>query len=363
MASLPAAAQAECLRGLERAESLHTAARAGALAAFMSCGGCEDDGQGSARAWLRWQTRITSGAAAGAVGWARRLAAHPAVGEALAAGEISASWAREICSWTAKLPEGKQADADAILLAAAAGGAELADLAGLAEEMRRRCAQPDGDADDGFADRWLRLDRTLHGAGRVEGDLSPQCTAALDAVLDALGKKTGPEDTRTKGQRHHDGLEEACRRLIASGCVPDRAGQPTMIQLHMTLDQLRGLDGAAGAAGAEAAWAARGPAAAPGSDCDAVIVPVVSGHVDPAVLDQLTAALLRHHPAPLGQDPALPGHQPALGGEGASPSWLGAGSRFGAGSGFGLSSVPEPHRTASSLHTGRGPLRPRPSGG
>ena len=83
-----------------------------------------------------------------------------------------------------------------------------------------------------------------------------------------------------------------------------------MIQLHMTLDQLRGLDGAANA---EAAWAGRGPAAAPGSDCDATIVPVVSGHVDPAVLDQLTAALLSHHPAHLGHDPALraaaePGH-------------------------------------------------------
>ena len=87
-----------------------------------------------------WQTRVTSGAAAGAVGWARRLAAHPAVGDALAAGEISASWAREICAWTGQLPVGKQADADAILLAAAAGGADLADLAGLAEEMRRRCA-------------------------------------------------------------------------------------------------------------------------------------------------------------------------------------------------------------------------------
>ena len=68
MASVPAAAQAECLRGLERIESLHTAARAGTLAAFMAGGGHEDDGQGSARAWLRWQTRVTSGAAAGAVG-------------------------------------------------------------------------------------------------------------------------------------------------------------------------------------------------------------------------------------------------------------------------------------------------------
>ena len=50
-------------------------------------------------------------------------------------------------------------------------------------------------------------------------------------------------------------------RLIASGCVPDRPAA-TKIQLHMTLDQLRGLDGAADA---EAAWAQAGgpPAARP----------------------------------------------------------------------------------------------------
>jgi hypothetical protein len=77
MGSLPAAVQADCLRGLERAASLHTAARTGVLAAFMTGGGHEDDGQGSAKAWLRWQTRITGGAAAGAVGWVRRFAAHP----------------------------------------------------------------------------------------------------------------------------------------------------------------------------------------------------------------------------------------------------------------------------------------------
>ena len=88
--------------------------------------------------------------------------------------------------------------------------------------------------------------------------------------------------------------------------------------------------------------AARGPAAAPGSDCDAVIVPVVSGHVDPAVLDQLTAALLRYHPA-LGHDPAPPRHDPARLGWDTAPRGAGAPpARFGAGSGFGLSSVPEP---------------------
>ena len=35
-------------------------------------------------------------------------------------------------------------------------------------------------------------------------------------MLDTLGKKAGPEDTRTPDQRHHDALEDACRRLIAA---------------------------------------------------------------------------------------------------------------------------------------------------
>jgi len=286
--SLTTAEQADCLRALERAGSMHTAARARVLAAFTAQGGYEDDGHGTAKTWLRWQTRVTGGAAGGAVGWARRLAAHPAVAEALAAGEISGSWARQVCAWTGLLPEAKRADADVILLSAARGGADLLDLAGLAEEMRRRCAGPDRDGDDGFADRGVRLDQTFRGAGQLAGDLTPGCAAALGAVLESLGKKAGPEDTRTRRQRDHDALEEACRRLVASGGLPGRAGQATQIVLHMSLNELRGLPGAAQA---EAAWP--GPAAGPGADCDAAIVPVVTGTVDPVVLDRLAAALLR----------------------------------------------------------------------
>jgi len=63
------------------------------------------------------------------------------------------------------------------------------------------------------------------------------------------------------------------------------------------LDQLRGLPGAKDA---EAAWA--GAAAGPGYDCDATIVPIVTGHIDPAVLDRLAAALLRGRAAKTGQD-------------------------------------------------------------
>ena len=97
-------------------------------------------------------------------------------------------------------------------------------------------------------------------------------------------------------------------RLIASGCVPDRAGQPTQIQVHMTLDQLRGLAGPGG----EAAWAGW-PPAAPGADCDASVVPVVTGHLDHQLLTDLAAGLLRARGAAAGAAGGLAGPDPASG--------------------------------------------------
>ena len=291
-ASLTTAEQADCLRALARAESIHTVARARVLYAFSAQAGYEADGHRSPRTWLAWQTRVGGGAAFAAVKWMQRLAAHPAVADALAAGEISESWARQICEWTDLLPEQHRADADAILLSAAQGGAKLRDLARLAEEVHERTARPDRDGDDdGFRDRSLSLGVTMGGAGKLRADLTPQCTAALQAVLESLGKPAGPEDLRSKWQRQHDALEEALRRLIGEGCLPQRGGQPTQIQLHMTLDQLRGLPGAQNLA---SSWP--GAPAGPGYDCDASIVPVVTGTVDPLVVDQLAAALLRRAP-------------------------------------------------------------------
>ncbi|HET7016030.1 MAG TPA: DUF222 domain-containing protein, partial [Streptosporangiaceae bacterium] len=259
----------------------------------------------SPRTWLRWQARVTSAAASGSVRWMRKLRAHRAVATALAAGTISTSWAQQICEWTDKLPEDARDDADQILLAAA-GGAELADLARLAEEMRRRLAEPDRDGDDGFEDRYLRLQTTLGGAGRLDGDLTPRCAEAVQAVLDALGKRAGPEDTRTQRQRHHDALEEACRRLIASGGLPDRAGQPTQIQLHMTLEELARLsqdsdhpDNKTGDTPTpQPDHEYFGPAATPGDACDATIVPILTGRIDHDLLDQLTTTLTSSGQAP-----------------------------------------------------------------
>jgi Domain of unknown function (DUF222)/HNH endonuclease len=300
-ACLPAGELADCLRDLEGIESLHTAARAGVLGAFTAQAGCQDDGHGSARAWLMGQTRVTEAAAGASVAWMRRLAGHPLVHEALAAEQIPSSAAREVCRLTRKLPPEVQADADQILLAAWAGGATLADLWGLAEEMRRRCGPPDKDPGRGFADRGVQLDITFGGAGKLVADLTPECAATISAMLASMSGPAGPADDRTVAQRQHDALEEACGRVIAVGGLPDVAGQPVQVLLHATLDQLRGLDGARDLEAAFRAGRAAGDgepgwlsssAAARGYACDAQMMPVVTGHVDPAVLAEMTRGYL-----------------------------------------------------------------------
>jgi Domain of unknown function (DUF222) len=296
-ASLGTAAQAAALTGLEAAEAQHTAARAKILAAFTAQHGYEADGQYGAAAWLRATTRITRHAAGTATGWARRLGAHPVIGAALAAGQLPASLARLICDATDQLPDEYRADADGILLAAVLGGADQHGLARLAREMLERARTGPGTGEDGFEERAVWLGTTFGGAGRLQADLTPACAAALTVVLDALGQKTGPEDTRTAAQRRHDAIEEACRRLISGQMIPGRDGQPAHLIVHVDLNDLRG------GSVAERCWtpamAAAGPGtvhltgpAAQAAACDAILTPMVTGHIDWAVLDQLTAVWL-----------------------------------------------------------------------
>src|SRR6266702_2155406 len=150
--------QARCLAMLEQATAMGAAARASVLAAFTSGQGYAADADYSPRAWLIHKTRITKGAAVGHTAWARRAATHPQVVQGLAAGQLSESFGRTICTWTDKLPPDCRQAADEILLTAAAAGMELRDLAGLAREIldRSQPDKPDQDPDQAFEDRALR---------------------------------------------------------------------------------------------------------------------------------------------------------------------------------------------------------------
>jgi hypothetical protein len=313
-AELGTSVQAEALIGLEQAEAQHTAARAKMLAAFSAQQGHQADGQYGPAAWLRAFTHITNGAAGSAVKWARRLAAHPLIAAALGAGQLSVSWARALCEWTDQLPEDRRADADAILLAAAHGGAELGDLAALAQQMIERSrTAPDRDKGT-FDDRAVWLETTIGGAGRLTGDLTGPAAAAVAVVLDALSGRGGAEDTRTLPQRQHDGLAEACQRLIDSGMLPGHDSQPVQLTVHVDLAELNRLPGAseleagfstarAAAAGLPGSVHLTGPDAGAAA-CDAALIPVVTGHIDWAILDHLTSLVLQHASHHDSQDPA-----------------------------------------------------------
>ena len=170
------------------------------------------------------------------------------------------------------------------------------------EMLDRAQTSPDRDS-DGFEERALWLGTTFGGAGRLHADLTPACAAALTVVLDALGQKAGPEDTRTAAQRRHDAVEEACRRLIGGQMIPGRDGQPPHLTVHIDLNDLRG---GPGGSVLERSWTPALAAAGPGSvyltgpaaeaaACDAVLTPMVTGQIDWAVLDQLTTVWLTAH--------------------------------------------------------------------
>jgi hypothetical protein len=259
--------------------------------------------------WLIHRTGITRGAAVGHTAWAKRAATHPRVVAALAAGQVSESAGRVICLWTGKLPQEHRDAGDEQLLAAAAGGLGLGDLAGLFAEMyvRARGDLPDQDPGREFADREVKLATTIGGAGVVHGDLTAECAAAVAAVLDALGGKAGKDDDRTKGQRYHDALAEAMRRLTAAGLLPERAGQPVRAWAHISLADLLLLDADSAlqeqwTERVRARWAARRAAASEtgASDgawldgdaaaaiaCDAAMAPIVTGDVDVDALEDL----------------------------------------------------------------------------
>src|SRR4029077_18460035 len=228
----------------------------------------------------------------------RLLRDHPEMAGALADADISKSWALAIAGWTRKLPAELRAATISILVQAAQAGASLDDLrtiAGVALQ-KWRASRPDAD-EDGFGDRYVQAGTTFGGAGVIRGNLTPECAAAVQAVLEALGKKAGPEDSRTEGQRFHDALQAGCELLIGAKMVPDRAGAGTQVAVHIPFPQLRQRPGAPEA---EEVWL-RGTAGEPGyltgkdaeaGACDALAVPVVTGHADMRVVDKIIALAL-----------------------------------------------------------------------
>jgi Domain of unknown function (DUF222) len=213
-AVLPAQAAADQLRILERHDAIQAAVRARLLQAFDAQDGHLADGQRTIRAWLIHSTRVTKAQAAEYQAIQALARDHQVLLAALADGDVpTKSEALQLARWTKAIPGRYRDQAEEILVGAARGGADLRGLAAICAEIRALTAGPDPDGRDPGLDRGLTLDTTLDGAGVLRADLTPECAAMVQAVLDALSAPQGGDDQRTRPQRYHDALAEAMRPL------------------------------------------------------------------------------------------------------------------------------------------------------
>ena len=192
-AGLPAQAVADQLRALERADAVGSALRGRLLEVFDTQDGHLADGQRTTRTWLVHSLRVTRGQAAEHQAVQALARSHRVLHAALAEGWVlTTSEALQLARWTRAIPDEYRGKAEDILVAAARAGVDLRGLAAICAEIRARTAERDPDDDnDTHLDRGVSLETTFEGAGVVHGDLTPECTAMVQAVLDALSAPAG----------------------------------------------------------------------------------------------------------------------------------------------------------------------------
>ncbi|MEU4554202.1 HNH endonuclease signature motif containing protein [Micromonospora violae] len=265
------------------------------LAAVQVAAVRELDGRGTAVAqgasstavWLRHRLRLDVSAARRLVGLAASLdVAPPTVREALADGAVSLDQARVI--------------ADTVATVSASAGPEVADKAvGVLVEWAARfdpvalrklgtrildhvapevadaaaAAALAAEAARAARDRHVTVSEQTGGRLRLSGTLDAEAAALLRAVIDPLSAPSGPDDTRSAGQRRHDALADVCRLALRTGELPENGGDPA--QLVVTTDY----DGLARQLGAGTLDVGLGltPDTVRRLACDAAILPAVLG--------------------------------------------------------------------------------------
>ncbi len=323
--AMAAETQALCLRMLEQAHSMGTAARTSVLAAFTSGQGYSADADYSPRAWLINRTKVTKGAAVAHTAWVRRAAAHPEVAAAAGSGRDVGVVRADDLHLDGQAPEDCREDADEILLTAAGRGWTCGTWPGWpGRSTPGPCpGTPTSDKDEAFEDRSVRLETTFGGAGVLHGDLTPECASVVGRCWMRCRLRPARRTPAARRSGSMMGCTRPCSGWSPPGCCPERAGQPVKAWVHISLADLMMLEGSSAlleewTARVRAQWAGhRARASAGGSDggawldgdaaeavaCDAAMAPFVTGEVNPAALEDLVRLCveldrLRHHSTP-----------------------------------------------------------------
>ncbi|MCG5449130.1 HNH endonuclease signature motif containing protein [Micromonospora hortensis] len=255
----------------------------------------EIDGRGTARTqgasntavWLRERLRLTIPAARRLIDLSTALdTANPGIRQALADGAISLDQARVIAdtATTVQATAGTQAaDKAASLLTEWASQFDPTHLRKLGTRILDHVAPDiadaatqaalDAEARRAARDRHLTLSEQTDGRLRLTGTLDTETAGLLRAAIDPLTAPSGPDDTRSPGQRRHDALADVCRLALRTGELPDSGGDSAQIVITTTYDGLtRQLGAGALDIGLELT-----PDTVRRLACDATILPAVLG--------------------------------------------------------------------------------------
>jgi len=191
--------------------------------------------------WLVAEGRLAGADAARLMRVAHALPVRPALADALVAGEISVEHAAPIVTTVAKLHPDERDVSEKILLEASR---ELdPDL------VRRLCAttleaSAAGEGAEARRERlhgcrYLTLLETFEGMLRLEGMLTAEQGAALQAVITPLAQHLGPDDDRTGGQRRADALATlATAALGFDRLLPEFNGEQPHVNAVIAYDPL-----------------------------------------------------------------------------------------------------------------------------
>ncbi|WP_406064003.1 DUF222 domain-containing protein [Micromonospora sp. NBC_00860] len=255
----------------------------------------EVDGRGTPRTqgasctavWLRERLRLTVPAARRLIDLATALdTGNSGIRQALADGTISLDQARVI--------------ADTVDTVQATAGTETADKAvgvlvgwaaqfdpthlrklgtrildHVAPDIADAAARAalDAEARRATHDRHLTLSEQTDGRLRLTGTLDAETAGLLRAAIDPLSAPSGPDDTRSPGQRRHDALADICRLTLRTGQLPYSGGDSAQIVVTTSYDGLtRQLSTGALDIGLELT-----PDTVRRLACDATILPAVLG--------------------------------------------------------------------------------------
>jgi hypothetical protein len=235
------------------------------------------DGSVSTQAWLRCRLRL--GDAPTQIRVATALPGLPHVADAYGRGEMSFAHAAAITEVASDIqPEVLAGGADKLLAElATALGPSAARRAALrvrdhfdpeaAERRTRRV----------FEDRWLAVDRTIHGCVSIQGVLDPDGGELVLSTLGALTPPAIPGDTRSPGARRADALVQMCR--LAGAVTPEAGGAKPHVAVTIDWQTLR--DGLTATVTTPGARLGGGipihPSTARRLACDATLIPAVLG--------------------------------------------------------------------------------------